>query len=935
MAPAEATSAYNILFLGEVQSGKSTLIESLKRYADPNYIFDTTNIGDDTAPHTQNVSVSMIRTNLPSYFISRSAETSGQGRVDLFELLQNDQEDYEDELNEREKYHLERNKSTATEVMFNLIDTPGLNNTSVLDLKTISTTFNALEPMSPINLVVVCITSNPFTESLTESIKAYSSFLPEFNGNMVFVHTNIDYVRLHNDDRQFAHALEDRKRILQELVGRDSAVHFLIDNDIDSNRPVRECITHNTLRELLAMGQVDPPNSIPVRKLKKTEGMRIVDGILRFKYSQKITYLEEALDHHNQTRYSVQERLDSIKAKIAEREKQLQQIREYLRVNDNDSLELIHEELYQQDFSTLNMMEGAGPMYYPGRKRAVEPGFLHHVIDHIDIRTQNIEVLQETGGKGQEFWAVKFRRRKRQNGIYHVKIYITRRKKFTNEIVQRKAQMDLVKELLEDSKADLQSFETLHAQAEVPELEEDLRTYRYLHARVSESMLSNRIFQALVDAKVYVRDYSESAANLEKFYLTRRLELEDLENDQTVPVLPSTSSESSEEIERSEESKYSILLLGKTQAGKSTFVQFVKNYADPQYKIDMSKMGHYTESTTGKIERFVVRSDLPEYEVCHSNTGTIIDTQGLSQSFEDEDDYRDVVNSRGSDTVLRKVPRNLESLPPEPVTIQFVDTPGINDTNDRDVEHARNIIDQMVGPWSFNLIVVIVNSHLAIYKEQQAAFDYYSRITHALQGHHSNVVFLYTHVEYADCHHSNTKHHSTMEQRHRTFSYLFRGQERMAAEGELDLKAAKTEDFELYPFYTIDHSLRDRPIIQCLIRNTLRDILLKAISTPPTTLNISKENLEHVFGIKHPDKDNHEQREKARTAQQGELEQRQSAESTEGNVPAMQATVAESMRCDEAVTDTMNTRTEDTKDFEMYFPSNIAAGDDSQEDEDA
>jgi len=49
---------------------------------------------------------------------------------------------------------------------------------------------------------------------------------------------------------------------------------------------------------------------------------------------------------------------------------------------------------------------------------------------------------------------------------------------------------------------------------------------------------------------------------------------------------------------RPESAKYSVLLLGKTQAGKSTFVQFVKNYMDPQHDIDWRKIGSGIKSMT-------------------------------------------------------------------------------------------------------------------------------------------------------------------------------------------------------------------------------------------------------------------------------------------------------------------------------------------------
>ncbi|KAG0332908.1 hypothetical protein BG005_005300, partial [Podila minutissima] len=219
----------------------------------------------------------------------------------------------------------------------------------------------------------------------------------------------------------------------------------------------------------------------------------------------------------DQKQQNIMARINEIKGLMTKKEVQLKAAKEYLTVNDNDSLELLHEELYQQDFSILNMIEGAKPMYYPGKRRALESGFMHHILDHLDIRTQNIKVLQEAGGKGNSFWAVKFKRRKRQNGVYHVKIYITRRKKFAAAIEKKKTEVITCEGLLEDHRADLEAFdkENSEQQDEIKGLLEDLKRDLYLLNRAAAIQLDNKIFHALVEASVYVRDLAQSAKNVE------------------------------------------------------------------------------------------------------------------------------------------------------------------------------------------------------------------------------------------------------------------------------------------------------------------------------------------------------------------------------------------------------------------------------------
>ncbi|KAG0350275.1 hypothetical protein BG005_010196, partial [Podila minutissima] len=290
--------------------------------------------------------------------------------------------------------------------------------------------------------------------------------------------------------------------------------------------------------------------------------------------------------------------------------------------------------------------------------------------------------------------------------------------------------------------------------------------------------------------------------------------------------------------------KGSVLMFGKTQAGKSSFIEFVKSYADPQYKIDNSRIGTGFRSKTEMPVEFVIKSNLPFYEVFDSSD-TKIDIGTLSYKYVDPEDYMDALNDRKA--TLRPVPHNPGSLQCF-VEITLLDTPGIEDTNGRDVEHAPKIIEVMARMKSFNLIIVIINCEDTPSVSHQLAFNYYSKVIQTFQGHHSNIVFLYTHADYEKCHHSNTEHLSAMELRHKAFSQLFRCQ------GSYSRDDVSKATIELYPMYNIDLKERQRPITQCMRLTTLREIFSQVVSMPPVILDTSPSNLQRIEGIPHPDK---------------------------------------------------------------------------------
>ncbi|KAG0025668.1 hypothetical protein BGZ82_009896 [Podila clonocystis] len=527
MATPPSTPTYNILLLGETQSGKSTLMEALQKYADPEYTITRDRIGDRCFSKTSDIITATIHTDLPSYFTT----IIDQGvRVDYGQLLDVSQEDYEDELDQK-VYRLQREQSSHPKFTFNLIDTPGLNDSSLFDEVNIALIFKALENIKSIHLVVITVANNPFTEGLRGALQSYVNLLPELNGNIVFLHTRIDYAKMHPDDEEFSGYMAEKQRILHDLMGRDTVPHILIDNDLESQKTIRICITQNMLRDLLGMATFNQSVPIEAMVMNKTEKMQIVDSILRHKYHEIIIARETTLGGKNREEQAVLARIGDLKARIAEHEQTLQDIKRDLAFYDKDSLVLHHEESYQQGVSLMGLVEPAKAMYFPGKTRAEKQGFIHHSIDHIDILERNVKILQQAGGLGQAFWAVRFRNRKQQNGLYRVKIYITKRKKFSEKIEELRTVEIMHRELLANCNAELAEDQLTENEQplQLDIIMGQLKLDRYLLGRVSTSTLDKRVFQEMVEAKVYVRDIVQSAINVEKFYFDNMKWMEELE----------------------------------------------------------------------------------------------------------------------------------------------------------------------------------------------------------------------------------------------------------------------------------------------------------------------------------------------------------------------------------------------------------------------
>ncbi|KAF9197173.1 hypothetical protein BGZ59_005673, partial [Podila verticillata] len=143
-------------------------------------------------------------------------------------------------------------------------------------------------------------------------------------------------------------------------------------------------------------------------------------------------------------------------------------------------------------------------------------------------------------------------------------------------------------------------------------------------------------------------------------------------------------------------------------------------------------------------------------------------------------------------------------------------------------------------------------------------------------GLHSRIMFLHTHVDYADAHHTNHTHHLNLRMKNKALSKLFR---RHDSETVFD-----EDDFQEYPSLTIDLVSKKRPVIQCLIRNTIREIL-KMATQSPVVFDTSVRNIERIHGITYPTEFNKEQREKIKQRFAAEAAKHERlAEAKEANV---------------------------------------------------
>ncbi|KAG0318989.1 hypothetical protein BGZ99_005353 [Dissophora globulifera] len=521
-----ADSTINILVLGEAQSGKSTLIEGIKRYANPAYTIDKSAIGGGSFSHTKNVVLADITTGLPSYHVFETTVTpegdENHTQVDYSSFIQMDEVSYEEAIDRRKGYEVRQHQHPGGPGArtFKLIDTPGLNDTNNFDEIHVSSIVKALAEISYLHLILITVSSSPFTTALRNALTCYVDLMPDFNGIIAFIHTNVRYVNLHHSNVRFHESMTVKKGILSEILQREDASHFMIDCDLDSKRPIHQCFTNDIISSILAKASNTRPISVDTIFLNKTRKMADVDVYLIDKCTARINERTKTLGVMDQEQAETLETIDRLKESINTRDRRLQEVIRALKQHDKPDLTLLCEKHFEQNWSLLRMVNEQ-TLWHKGS----------HLIDQVDVIMNNIKVLEESGGNDKMYWGIAFRRRRRQNGYLHARIQITKRKKFEGQIREWVTEkITLRGEIRKDEVKlrDYQDHEQRHRE-EIQSLLEDQARDRNLLVQVSTVALDTKIFHALVERGTYVGDVSKSAMAVEDFYLNREAEVEDQE----------------------------------------------------------------------------------------------------------------------------------------------------------------------------------------------------------------------------------------------------------------------------------------------------------------------------------------------------------------------------------------------------------------------
>ncbi|KAF9389851.1 hypothetical protein CPB97_010489 [Podila verticillata] len=316
----------NILILGNPQSGKSSLIEAMKMYADPSYAPDLEPPGPNGSWNftVKNLEVSSVVTDLHSIEIRKLR--GGGDEYDVVDLKEQAQtlskEAFENLLNFGSNSVNVVTLKTSKMFQFNIYEGPYLNGHYCFELGIFNIYKTLVQSEKKFHQVLFTV---PSLEAPRDIYGCPVSIDDAFNISRVcsdifsdlcplfsFVHTKIDYSMLHVSNTDFQDSMRERKQLIQEYHPY-TGTQYLIDCNLTSTcSPVQRAKTLSVIREILEAATHQEPMELQSPLMKQTLRMASIDSHLRWLTRDKLQDIQKEIKKIGDEKNDLRNKIDKI-----------------------------------------------------------------------------------------------------------------------------------------------------------------------------------------------------------------------------------------------------------------------------------------------------------------------------------------------------------------------------------------------------------------------------------------------------------------------------------------------------------------------------------------------------------------------------------------------------------------------------------------------
>ncbi|KAG0229029.1 hypothetical protein BGX31_006343 [Mortierella sp. GBA43] len=518
MPPLDTLPIYNVLVLGPSQSGKSTFIEFVKKYADSSYTINENVRGIGNWTCTQDVRSEVVVTNLPIYKLfdlddsddDWDVSVDGEREIDIDATLsQSNVKPFKKLLERDENLKVRPETNPDSEwARFQLIDTPGLDDTNGDDIRNLARVFEALSTVDKLHLVLIVDSNKPFSKSVVEAFKTYFHIFEELNSLAVVLHTHVRNINRHPSKTTVARKLQERSEFFNEIAGRKIPTKR-IDCDTDESGFADTCLTQNTIQEILEIAKLKTPVSSNITFIRKTPKMATVDAALREKCQKELDSIHASCEALN--------KIDRLSLKLHNTEQQLESLTLAVKTYDTDDLVTLFEDYLDEEWTYFVGIEDH-ELHFPPQE---------FIITKKVLSQRSFNVQFEVGGEGERHWYLRFRRTFFQTGHLRVVLSTTSRIRYRDMINGWKKTIQVLGKTLEDQKEQLSVLERIvqhttkrNDTLDVTEqLKFKLGLYGVIQDHAKANILPMALFLELAKADMYQdSDVLQSAQALESHF---------------------------------------------------------------------------------------------------------------------------------------------------------------------------------------------------------------------------------------------------------------------------------------------------------------------------------------------------------------------------------------------------------------------------------
>ncbi|KAI9241217.1 MAG: hypothetical protein BYD32DRAFT_433258 [Podila humilis] len=295
--------------------------------------------------------------------------------------------------------------------------------------------------------------------------------------------------------------MDERMKKLHEIMGRTSCKHFVIDCNFETTKPIRRCITQNTIREILMKAKSNLPVSISTETVRKTPKMKAIDRIIINKYNAILTARIETLKTKDVEQSAVLDRIIQLDTKLNMILATESEMSDYIKIHDTTDYIFIDELDFNEPWRLVDL----------DRRHTVSFPSQVYPIHRVTIVQEHIYIKRTRGGEGEKFWEIDFKRKAYKKGVLHAKFYTTFAERFKANIMDAQEKLTAAQRDHPGAIQELKEFTENNARLlqEIDVLRQMNKQATDMIAKASEPSVNLAQFEASVARGVYSGDHAE------------------------------------------------------------------------------------------------------------------------------------------------------------------------------------------------------------------------------------------------------------------------------------------------------------------------------------------------------------------------------------------------------------------------------------------